>query len=230
MSRRIRGVVFDVGYTLLDETRRWREWADWLGVREAELFDSLRSVIAEGGHHTEALKRIRRGFDPRLECNARTKAGWPDDEFLPADLYPDVAPCLQRLSAAGYRLGAAGNMREATEGFLQATGLPFDMIGSSRRWGVEKPDPMFFERVIEAVGLPPDELAYVGDRLDNDVGPSAAAGMCAIYLRRGLWAEVLSDRPEAALAYAVIDSLDELPQALPSFGRKTRPPEKPQKN
>ena len=44
--------------------------------------------------------------------------------------------------------------------------------------------------------------------------------MCAIFLRRGLWAEVLSDRPEAALAYGVIDSLDELPAALPGFGGK----------
>jgi FMN phosphatase YigB (HAD superfamily) len=221
VSPGIRGVVFDVGYTLLDETRRWREWADWLGVREAELFDSLRTVIAEGRHHTEALKRVRHGFDPRMERNARTKAGWPDDEFLPADLYPDVAPCLQRLKAAGYRLGAAGNMREDTEGFLQATGLPFDIIGSSQRWGVDKPGPMFFARVIESMGLQAEQLAYVGDRLDNDVGPSAAAGMCAVYLQRGLWAEVQSDRPEAALAVAVIDSLDELPMALPGFGRES---------
>jgi FMN phosphatase YigB (HAD superfamily) len=160
-----------------------------------------------------------------MERNARTKAGWPDDEFLPADLYPDVAPCLQRLKAAGYRLGAAGNMREDTEGFLKATGLPFDIIGSSQRWGIDKPDPMFFARVIEAMDLPAAQLAYVGDRLDNDVGPSAAAGMCAVYLRRGLWAEVQSDRSQAASAHALIDSFDELPVALPGFGRESGPPE-----
>jgi phosphoglycolate phosphatase-like HAD superfamily hydrolase len=161
VSPSIRGGVFDVGYTLLDETRRWREWA------------------------------------------ARTKAGWPDDEFLPADLCPDVAPCLQRLKAAG---------------------LPFDIIGSSQRWGVDKPDPMFFARVIEAMGLQAEQLAYAGDRLDSDAGPSAAAGMCAVYLQRGLWAEVQSDRSQAASAHAVIDPLDELPAALPTFGRESGSP------
>jgi hypothetical protein len=50
--------------------------------------------------------------------------------------------------------------------------------------------------------------------------------MCAIFLRRGLWAEVLSDRPDVASAYAVIDSLDELPAALPGFGRETGPSKK----
>lgn len=28
----IEAVVFDVGETLIDETRQWGEWADWLGV------------------------------------------------------------------------------------------------------------------------------------------------------------------------------------------------------
>jgi hypothetical protein len=32
MSSLIRGVVFDVGYTLLGETRRWNEWALWINV------------------------------------------------------------------------------------------------------------------------------------------------------------------------------------------------------
>jgi FMN phosphatase YigB (HAD superfamily) len=107
------------------------------------------------------------------------------------------------------------------ERFLASSELDLDTIGSSQRWGVEKPDLRFFERVIRAMGLPADQLAYVGDRLDNDVGPSAVAGMCAIYLRQGLWAELLSDRPEAASAYAAIDSLDELSSVLPGFGRET---------
>jgi FMN phosphatase YigB (HAD superfamily) len=222
MSLRIEGVVFDVGYTLIDETRRWREWADWLEVAPEELWASLRSAIAEGVHHVEALKRLEPGFDLERARADRRRAG-RRDEFLAGDVYPDVAPCVARLKAEGLKTGAAGNMSVDVERFLAGSGLGFDMIGSSQRWGVEKPNPVFFERVIAAVGLPADRLAYVGDRLDNDVGPATAAGMCAIYLRRGLWAEVLSDRPEAASAYAVIDSLDELPAALPGFRRETGP-------
>ena len=213
----IEGVVFDVGYTLIDETRRWREWARWLGATPEALWANLRSVIAEGVHHVEALKRLQAGFDLEKARTERRRAGRPD-QFVAADMYPDASPCIARLKAAGLKTGAAGNMSEDVERFLASSGLEFDMIGSSQRWGAEKPNPTFFERVIEAMGLPADHLVYVGDRLDNDVGPSAAAGMCAIYLRRGLWAEVLSDRPEATLASAVIDSLDELPGALPGFG------------
>jgi HAD superfamily hydrolase (TIGR01549 family) len=219
VSYRIEAVVFDVGYTLIDETRRWREWAEWLAVEPEELWASMRSVIAAGRHHVEALKRLQPGFDLEQARADRRQAG-RRDEFLAVDVYPDVPPCMARLKAAGLKIGAAGNMSVDVERFLAASGLGFDMIGSSQRWGVEKPNRVFFERVIEAIALPAGQIAYVGDRLDNDVGPSAAAGMCAIYLRRGLWAEVLSDRPEAASAYAVIDSLDELPEALPGFGRK----------
>jgi FMN phosphatase YigB (HAD superfamily) len=216
---RIEGVVFDVGYTLIDETRRWQEWADWLEINSGDLWAGMRSAIAQGVHHVEALRRLHPGFDLDAARSERSRVGRAD-QFLAEDLYPDAKPCLARLRARGLKTGAAGNMSADVERFLASSGLPLDMIGSSQRWGVEKPNPGFFERVIAGMGLPAGRLAYVGDRPDNDVAPSTAAGMCGVFLRRGLWAEVLSDRPETALARVVIDSLDELPQALPGFGRQ----------
>jgi len=185
----------------------------------------MRSVIAEGVHHVESLRRLHPGFDLKEAREARRQAGLPD-EFRSSDVYPDASRCIARLKAAGFKTGAAGNMSVDVERFLAGSGLGLDMIGSSQRWGIEKPDPRFFERVATAFGLAPDRLVYVGDRVDNDVAPAAAAGMYAIYLRRGLWAEALSDRPESALAYAVIESLDELPATLPGFGRETGSAEK----
>lgn len=214
----IKGVVFDVGYTLLDETRRWREWAEWLKVQPEELWLTLRGVIAEGRHHIEALRRLSPGFDLATARAERIGAG-RRDEFLADDLYPDVSPCLARLKAAGLKLGVAGNMPQEVESFLAHRGLGFDMIGSSARWGVEKPDPRFFQHIAEAMQLPQGSLCYVGDRLDNDVAPAARAGMLAIFLRRGPWAEVLGGRPEQRDASAVIDSLDELPPLLAQDGR-----------
>jgi FMN phosphatase YigB (HAD superfamily) len=79
---------------------------------------------------------------------------------------------------------------------------------------VEKPDLRFFERIATELGLPAAEIAYVGDRLDNDVRPAAAAGMQAIFLRRGPWAWIqapVDDPPEAALT---VNSLAELPESL----------------
>lgn len=218
----IRGVVFDVGYTLVDETRRWHEWAKWIKVKPEELISALREAIAEGVHHVEVLRRLAPGLDvPSARAEMRT------DEFIQDDIYPDASPCIARLRAAGIRLGAAGNMSEGVERFLASSGLGFDMIGSSEKWGVEKPDPRFFQRIVETMHLPANRLVYVGDRLDNDVRPAAAAGLRPVFLRRGPWAEVLGARQDTSAAYAVIDSLEELPGVIatgpPSDGKRTRP-------
>jgi hypothetical protein len=79
--------------------------------------------------------------------------------------------------------------------------------------GVEKPSPAFFARVIAEAAAPAREIAYVGDRLDNDVLPAMAAGMRGILLRRGPGHHARA-LPEAARADARIETLVELPDAL----------------
>jgi len=61
----------------------------------------------------------------------------------------------------------------------------------------------------------PAAIAYVGDRIDNDVTPAAAAGMVAVHLRRGPWARLQSELPDAASLR--IDTLADLPAALDSL-------------
>jgi FMN phosphatase YigB (HAD superfamily) len=80
--------------------------------------------------------------------------------------------------------------------------------------GVAKPDPAFFARALELMGSPPPgEVAYVGDRVDNDVIPSAAAGMRAVWIRRGPWG-VIQRLPEGTHPALTVDSLDELAQRI----------------
>ena len=43
------------------------------------------------------------------------------------------------------------------------------MIATSDDWGVSKPDPGFFRRMLEVTPGSADEILYVGDRLDNDI-------------------------------------------------------------
>ena len=40
-----RAVVFDVGETLIDESRLWGAWAEWLGVPPFTFFVALGTVI-----------------------------------------------------------------------------------------------------------------------------------------------------------------------------------------
>jgi FMN phosphatase YigB (HAD superfamily) len=126
--------------------------------------------------------------------------------FADCDLHPDALPCLATLRKRGLRLGAAGNMYAVHETFLRPH---VDFVGSSERWGVEKPDAGFFAHVVEAARTPADEILYVGDRLDNDVVPALAAGLHAVRIRRGMHAEV-----ESPPHVVTIGSLDELPEAL----------------
>ena len=41
----VRVVFFDVGETLVDETRLWRAWADWLDVPHFAFFAMMGAVI-----------------------------------------------------------------------------------------------------------------------------------------------------------------------------------------
>ena len=60
----------------------------------------------------------------------------------------------------------------------------------------------------------PAEIAYVGDRLDNDVLPAREAGMFAVFLVRGPWGIIHARRPERARASLILDHLSDLPAAL----------------
>jgi HAD superfamily hydrolase (TIGR01549 family) len=215
---RIRAVVFDVGETLVDETRHWGEWADWMGVPRLTFFGALGAVIARGGHHNEVFQVVRPGFDRAAATRAREAAGWRYD-LERGDFYPDAFACLAGIRQAGYRVGVAGNQPEAAETALRADGVEADFIASSSRWGAEKPSPAFFARVVESAGVAAAEIAYVGDRLDNDVLPAEAAGMVAVFIRRGPWGVIHALRHEAAEADIRIETLDELAAALDSFRR-----------
>jgi FMN phosphatase YigB (HAD superfamily) len=126
--------------------------------------------------------------------------------FADRDLHSDALPCFAALRERGFRLGAAGNMYAHHEDFLRPH---VDFVGSSERWGVEKPHLGFFAHVVEAAGAPAGEIVYVGDRVDKDVLPALAAGLRAVRIRRGAHADVESPRDTIT-----IGSLDELPEAL----------------
>jgi FMN phosphatase YigB (HAD superfamily) len=144
--------------------------------------------------------------DETTACERWEAEGATELVFADRDLHADALPCFEALRADGRRLGAAGNMYAHHEDFLRPH---VDFVGSSERWGVEKPDAGFFARVVEAAGAPPEEVLYVGDRVDNDVVPALAAGLHAIRIRRGAHADVES--PEGIVT---IGSLDQLPEAL----------------
>ncbi|MFG3331800.1 HAD family hydrolase [Streptomyces tendae] len=214
----IRAVVFDVGECLVDETREYGTWADWLGVPRHTFHAMFGAVIAQGRDYREVFLEFRPGFDLYSERAKRATAGQPET-FDEGDLYGDVRASLQQLRADGLWLGIAGNQTVRAGRILRDLfSSDVDLIGTSDDWGANKPDPEFFKRVAEAVPFDVGEILYVGDRCDNDIRPAREAGMKTALVRRGPWATIQWDSPEAReLPTFRIESLAELSDLTVQF-------------
>jgi len=189
----VEAVVFDVGETLVDETNMWTRAAANGGITPFTLMAGLGATIALERPHSDVWELLG--------------IAHPAGEWTMDDWYPDALPALARLRAAGYRIYASGNAPTFVEDDLRPH---FDGVASAESWGVWKPEAAFFDRVVELAGVPADKIAYVGDRVDTDVGPALAAGMVAVHVRRGPWG-YLQTPPDRAIRIA---SLDELPAVL----------------
>lgn len=108
---------------------------------------------------------------------------------------PGAAAVLALLAGAGKTLAVVSNASGTMEQMLlehricSVAGedpegpMPrVSVIVDSHVVGIEKPDPRIFEIALEAVGLPPERCAYVGDTVHFDVGGARAAGLHAIHL------------------------------------------------
>ena len=213
MNSALKAVVFDAGETLINERRLWKLWADWLHVPDNVLFSVLGAVIERGEHHHRVFEILQPGFELNRAREQRRAQGQPDS-IEAADLYPDAVDCVQALHKLGFRIGVAGNQPEDFEQIFRSFNLPLDLIASSARWGLEKPSHAFFAKIASELDLLPGSIAYVGDRLDNDILPAREAGFFTVFIRRGPWGFLHAKRAEADQANLKIENLNELVQAL----------------
>ena len=201
----LKAVVFDVGETLVDEERWWRRLSDREGLQPHVVWAALGVTIARGEEHDALWGHLGIERPPRW---------WHEVPYSLEDLDPDAMDCLERVRDLGFRVGIVGNQTETLEKWARDSALPADVISSSASLGVRKPDRAFFERIVELMECRADEVAYVGDRVDNDVLPAAAAGLMAVHVRRGPWGRLQPTPPEATLG---LDDLASVPEALASL-------------
>jgi putative hydrolase of the HAD superfamily len=212
-------VFLDIGGVMYDD-----------GVYRDALRAALRELGAEVtdrafGEAYDECRRLQEGsFKERLatrflgpdadvaEVERRASRHWL---YPPGSLEPDVAPCLEALRAAGYRLGVIANQPSAVREALERDGIlpAFDVWVVSEDLGVDKPDPRIFAHAVAVAGVEPEACAMVGDRLDYDLRPARAAGMRAVWVLRG----EAPDEPtqgQLAEADATVGGLAELPAVL----------------
>jgi HAD superfamily hydrolase (TIGR01549 family) len=210
----IRSAIFDVGETLLDDTREFGAWADWIGVPRHTFSAVLGAITAQGRNNAETFQYFRPGFDLGAERERRHAAGI-GEQIGEEDLYPDARPALDRLKAGGLWVGIAGNQTIRAAELLRALDLPVHAVATSGEWGVAKPDPAFFDRVAEFAPGGRAEIVYVGDHRDYDLIPARAAGFRTVLIRRGPWGHLWADDPVVREnADWLVNSLSELADLL----------------
>ncbi len=157
----IKWIFFDIGSTLVDETKAYDHRAQEMLAGTSitfEEFDNVRIAYARQGldGNSAAIKHL-----------GLFKAPWHSEDEVP---YADVYSVLSELRHRGYKLGIIANQNPGTEERLQNWGLRhfFDVIVTSAELGYAKPDKEIFEKAFEFAGCTPEESVMVGDRLDND--------------------------------------------------------------
>ncbi|SCK34470.1 HAD family hydrolase [Streptomyces sp. WMMB 322] len=101
-------------------------------------------------------------------------------------LFPDAVPALDALTPA-YRHGALSNSSTANQDRkLHRLGIRrrFEVLLCADELGHAKPAPEAFHAGCEALGLPPSEVAYVGDRHDIDARAADEAGLSGVWIDR----------------------------------------------
>jgi HAD superfamily hydrolase (TIGR01549 family) len=199
-----RWVCLDIGETLVDESRVWATWAEVLDVPPLTFGACLGGMIALGRPHTDAFDVL--AIADWQRCHAEVQARYGG--FVERDLYPDARRAVSALQDAGYRVAVMGNQPARRSAELAALGIRPDAMAMSEELGAAKPERAFYDALLDALGRPvPGAVAYVGDRVDNDVEPARAAGLRAVWIRRGPWGLLQDDGGAADLTVSTLDEL-----------------------
>lgn len=178
MDKKVKWIFFDVGTTLVDETRaydhRIREVIDGTNIT-FEQFQEKRRFFA---------KQNLKGDLEAIKYFGLTKTPWHKEDEIP---YPDAEDILQYLCGKGYKIGVIANQSAGTAKRLKEWGLLkyIDVVAASAELGVAKPDRGIFDKAFEIAGCTAQEAVMVGDRLDNDIAPAKKLGMKTVWIRQG---------------------------------------------
>lgn len=131
-------------------------------------------------------------------------------------IYEDVLPTLDALDRAGVRAGLISNWDVRLVGLLDELRLRerLQWVVISCQVGAEKPGRAIFQRALDECSLPPENVAHVGDSYTEDVTGARAAGLHAVWLRRGQDSIAASSEIAVPDDVAVITSLAELLDVL----------------
>jgi phosphoglycolate phosphatase len=211
-----RAVLFDFDGTLADSFAAIT--ASTNHVRHSFGLPELSEAEVRGhvGHGLENLMReLCPGFDP-TEAVRRYREHHPTVMQSGTRLFPGVADTLERLHAAGLKLGVCSNKAVAfTRELVRMLHLDHLMgvvTGPEDAGGRPKPDPAMLRVACERLGVSPAETVYVGD-MSVDVLAGKAAGIPVWLVHVG---RAGTDDPTALGPAKVLGHFGELAELLPA--------------
>ena len=177
----VRWLFFDIGSTLVDETKCYeKRFLELSEQAEVPYTDTLKI----------ALDAFRQGKKGDHVCAKQYGLAIPKWHHELETAYPDAIDTVRRLKERGYRLGIIANQGFGSENRLKGFGLHeyFDIILSSAEAGVAKPNPAIFLRALCRAECDPKNAYMIGDRLDNDIAPAKHLGMRTVWIKQGFGA------------------------------------------
>lgn len=197
----VQWVFFDVGSTLVDESKVYEE-------RMKEVAKTA-NVSYEYIYQT-ALEFYKENKKGDLETIKLLNVKKPEWRFEDEILYSETEECLRKLSEK-YNIGVIANQSLGTEKRLKAFGILqyINLVIASAEEGVAKPDKRIFEIALNRAICKPQHAVMVGDRIDNDIIPAKALGMKTIWIKQG-FGKYWKISTESEKADYEVDNLSEI--------------------
>lgn len=191
MFNDIKWIFFDVGSTLVDESKVYEE--------RMKMVAETANVSYEYVYQT-ALEFYKENKKGDLEIMKLLNIKRPEWRHEYEILYSETKECLKKLSEK-YNIGVIANQSLGTEKRLEEFGILqyIDLVVASAEEGVAKPDKRIFEITLRRADCKPQHAVMIGDRIDNDIIPAKALGMKTIWIKQGFgkyW-NILSEREQA---------------------------------
>ncbi len=235
----VSGIVFDLDDTLIDQKA-------WIAAKLRALHGTFSSRLPPKTDFLAcALQLLEEGNRAYLIDGLIKQLGLPlslRDVLIPAyreilpdqiEVYPDVVRVLDELRRRGIRIGLLSDNPAASQrqklqrlqDILACSDL-FDAVVLTDEIGAPKPDLRSYRAIANALDLPCNSIAMVGDNLFRDALGALRAGFSEAFLlqRRGTFFNfnpaILTGVPDADRV-KWIDSLDQLLWHMPVTGRSS---------
>lgn len=171
-----------------------------LPVPEDYAIKVLYEIVEEFGSNSENHLDnliIRLQNDPKVKLNSKFNRnkyvaagimGYHREKVKHFHPFKDVIKTFERLREKGIKTAIItdGSPKKQYEKILRLKIEDLvDEIIISDEVAARKPNAFLFNLFLNHQGLKPDEVAYIGDRIDKDIGPAKEAGIIAILIHRG---------------------------------------------